>query len=346
MKAAFLKSHGGPEVIEYGELPGSDVKGPQPKAREVVVRVAFGALNHLDVWVRKGLPFLKLSYPHVLGGDAAGVVEKVGSEVTRVKVGDEVIVHPGLSCGGCEACLSGWETLCPSYKILGEHVSGTHAERVAVPEVNLFPKPSGISFEEAASIALVFTTAWQMVVRRANVQPGERVLVHGAGSGVSTAAIQIAKLYGATVFVTSGSDEKLEAARRLGADGLLNYRKVDFATEIKKLVPKGVDIVLDHIGQDFWEKNIRCLKWGGRLVTCGATSGHAAVTDLRHLFFRQLSLLGSTMGSKADFPRILGLIADGRLKAVVDKVFPLSEAAEAHRYLERQSQFGKVLVRP
>jgi NADPH:quinone reductase-like Zn-dependent oxidoreductase len=341
MRAAYLSRHGGPEVIEIGEIP-TPVAGPG----EALVRVKAAALNHLDLWVRGGLPGLKLQYPHVLGGDASGVVESVGPGVTSVKAGDEVIVHPGLSCLHCEACLSGWESLCPQYKILGEHVSGTHAEYVKVPAANLFPKGAALSFDEAAALPLVFTTAWQMVVRRAEVKPGELVVIHGAGSGVSTAAIQIAVLHGAEIVVTSGSDRKLERAKALGAHHLVNYKTQDFSAEVKQLRKRGADVIVDHVGRDFWDKNIRCLKSGGRLVTCGATSGHAAETDLRHLFFRQLSLLGSTMGSKGDFPTILRHVASGKLRAVVDRAFPLAQTVEAQRYLSEQEQFGKVLLHP
>jgi len=280
MQAAFLTRHGGPEVIEVGELPR-----PQMGSQDVLVRIRFAALNHLDLWVREGLPHLKLTYPHILGGDASGTVEMVGKEVTTIKPGDEVLVHPGLSCRACSACLSGWESLCPQYRILGEHLSGTNAEYVCVPYCNVFPKPPMISFEEAAAIPLVFTTAWQMLVKRAKVKPGDLVLIHGAGSGVSSAAIQIAALYGAEIVVTSSQDQKLAEAKRLGAHHTINYRNQDFLAEVKKIAKRGVDIVIDHVGKDFWEKNIRVLKWGGCLVTCGATSGAVTETDLRHLFF-------------------------------------------------------------
>lgn len=332
MHAAFLRRHGGPEVLEVGEIPT-----PTPKEGEILVRVKAAALNHLDLWVRGGLPNLKLAYPHILGADCAGIVDKTG---------EPVILYPALSCGKCAHCTSGIESLCAEYRILGEHVSGTHAQYVCVPERNLFPKPPNLSFEEAAAIPLVYVTAWEMVVRKAAVKEGDWVLIHGAGSGVSSAAIQIAAVLKANVIATSGDEKKLEKARALGASHVVCTKSGDFAPQVKRLCPKGVDVVVDHVGQAFWESNVKVLKSGGTLVTCGATSGFGAKTDLRHLFFRQLRLLGSTMGSRRDFPAILDLVAGGKLKGVVDRAFPLTEAMAAHGYLEEGKQFGKVLLIP
>lgn len=339
MRAAYINRHGGPECLEIGELPV-----PEISATEVLVRVKFSALNHLDLWVRQGLPSLKLRFPHVLGADASGTVEQIGSEVKHVKPGDEVIVHPGISCLRCQSCLTGWESLCRDYKILGEHVSGTNAEFVKVPGANVYSKPSTLSFEEAAAIPLVFTTAWQMAVNRAHVKPGDRVLIHAAGSGVSSAAIQIARLYGAEVIATSGSERKLERARALGASHTINVKTHDFVAEVKRIAKGGVDVILDHVGKDYWEKNFHCVKWGGTIVSCGATSGFDATTDLRHVFYRQVQILGSTMGSKGDFPAILRQVALGHLKGMPDKTFPLARIQEAHRYLASGEQFGKVLL--
>lgn len=341
MQAAFLTQHGGPEVLRFGEVPT-----PEVRPSTVRVRVRAAAINHLDIWVRKGLPGLKLSYPHVLGGDAAGIVDKIGDGITNFSVGQDVIVHPGLACGQCEACRSGWESLCSSYQILGEHVSGTHAEFVVVPAENLFSKPSNLSFEEAASLPLVFTTAWQMVVRRAQVQKGEWVLVHAAGSGVGSAAIQIARLHGAHVIATAGSDDKLELARRLGAEETVNYRSSDWLAAVKKIRKGGCEVIIDHLGSDYWEANLKALKWGGRIAVCGATSGWVAQTDLRQVFYRQLQILGSTMGSKTDFGKALEAIAAGKMRAVVDKAFPLKDVRQAHEYLESRGQFGKVVLLP
>jgi NADPH:quinone reductase-like Zn-dependent oxidoreductase len=341
MLAAYLKGHGGPETVEVGELPT-----PEPRADQVRVKVRAAALNHLDLWVRRGLPSLKLTYPHILGGDAAGVVDKLGPDATGVKVGDEVIVHPGLSCRRCRQCLGGWESLCPQYQILGEHVNGAHAEWVCIPVANVFAKPAALSFEQAAALPLVFTTAWQMLVRRAQVQPGEWVLVHAAGSGVGSAAIQIARLYGAQVIATAGSEAKLELARKLGAQVTIDYTNADFAKEVRRVVPQGCDIIVDHLGKEFWKSNFRAVRDGGRITVCGATSGYEAVTDLRHVFYRQIQILGSTMGSKGDFETLLQHVERGSLKPVVDRAFALREARLAHERLERREQFGKVLLIP
>lgn len=339
MKAVFLTSHGGTEVLQYGEVPTPSV-GPG----QVRVRLKYSSLNHLDIWVRKGLPGLKLEYPHILGGDGAGIVDSVAPDVKEFKVGDEVIVHPSQSCGVCEHCRSGIESLCEFYKILGENIRGTNAEYVVAPKQSVFRKPTTLTMPEAASIGLVFTTAWQMLVERAVVRKNDQVLVHAAGSGVSLAGIQIAKLFGAEVIATSRSDAKLEYAKKLGADFVLNPQKEDFAKAVKKIAPKGVDTVFDHVGKEYWEKNIKCLKSGGALVTCGATSGYDAVTDLRHVFFRQLRILGSTMGSRRDFGRILQCFEKKELHPFVDKEFPLIQTADAHHYMESGSQLGKVVL--
>ncbi len=341
MKAAYLKAHGGPEAVLYGE-----VATPEPGIGEVRVKVKTSALNHLDIWVRGGLPGLKLAFPHVLGSDASGTVETVGAGVTGFKAGDEVIVHPGLSCGRCEFCLGGWESVCPQYQILGEHVSGTHAEYVVAPAGNLFPKPARLSFDEAAAMPLVFTTAWQMLARRAQVQPAEVVVVHAAGSGVGSAGIQIAKVLGAKVIATAGSDAKLALARKLGADYTINYAKEDFAKRTREIAKRGADVIFDHLGKDYWSGNIRAVRNGGRIVLCGATSGPEAVTPLNHVFFRQIQILGSTMGSKADFPRILALFESGKLRSVVDKAFPLSEVKTALERMSDRKQAGKILLHP
>lgn len=247
----------------------------------------------------------------------------------------------------CERCLAGWESLCPEYKILGEHVNGTAAEFVSVPEVNLFAKPKNISFDEAAAIPLVFTTAWQMVARRVTLKPGDWVVVHAAGSGVSSAAIQIARLFKARVLATAGSEPKLQHAKKLGAEVALNYKTEDFLPPVKKLTDgRGVAAIFDHTGKDLWEKNIKALAAGGSLVTCGATSGGEAVTPLAHVFYRQLSILGSTMGSKLDFPKILEYVASGQLKATVDKCFKLGQVGDAMRKLENREVIGKILLDP
>jgi NADPH:quinone reductase-like Zn-dependent oxidoreductase len=342
MKAVAIRAHGGPEVVNVEDLPD-----PKPGPGQVVVAVKAAALNHLDIWVRKGWPGLKLAWPHVLGSDVAGVVEAVGVGVEGVKAGDEVVVNPSLGCGRCERCLAGQENLCRKFSILGEHVSGGMAEKFAVSARNVLPKPSNLSFEEAAAVPLTFMTAWHALVARAQLRLGETVLVHAAGSGVGVAAVQIAKLLGASVIATAGSDAKLEKAKALGADHLVNYEKQDFAAEVRKLTErKGVEVVFEHVGKTTWEKSLLAAGIGGRIVTVGATTGYDPPTDLRHVFFRQLSILGSTMGTAGDLVEVLRFVGEGRLRPVVDRVLPLSEARAAQGLLSDRAQFGKIVLRP
>jgi NADPH:quinone reductase-like Zn-dependent oxidoreductase len=342
MRAMAMAGHGGPEVLRMTDLP-DPVAGPG----QVVVRVRAVALNHLDVWVRKGWPGLQLAMPHVLGADVAGVVEGVGPGVDGMKPGDEVVLNPGVSCGRCEACLSGRDNLCRRYGILGEHLPGGYAERVAVPAANALPKPRRLSFEEAACLPLVFLTAWHALVARARLAAGETVLVQAAGSGVGSAAVQIAKLLGARVVATAGSDAKCERARALGADHAVNYEREDFLAAVKGLTGRrGVDVVFEHTGKATWERSLLALVNGGRLVTVGATTGFDPPTDLRHVFYRQLSVLGSTMGSKGELFQVLRFVEEGRLRPVLDRVLPLSEAAAAQQVLARREQFGKIVLVP
>jgi NADPH:quinone reductase-like Zn-dependent oxidoreductase len=342
MRAVVLRRHGGPEVLEEAQVPD-----PAVGEGDVLVRVRAVALNHLDLWVRQGLPKLRVPLPFVLGSDVSGVIERVGAAVQGLEVGQAVIVQPGLSCMRCEACLSGRDNACAAYGILGEHRVGGYAELVCVPHHNVVPKPPHLSFEEAAAAPLVLMTAWEMLVRRAAVGPGEIVLVHAAGSGVGSAGVQIAKLLGARVIATAGSPEKLEKARELGADETIDYEKTDFVEAVRGIVGKrGVDVVFDHVGARTWDGSVRVLRDGGRLVTCGATTGFDVRIDLRHLFYRRLSLLGSTMGSKGDFVKIVGLLGEGKLKAVVDRVLPLASAREAHELLANRALFGKIVLRP
>lgn len=342
MRAVVIRRHGGPEVLEEAE-----VSDPQVRAGDVRVRVKAVALNHLDLWVRGGLPTLKVEMPHILGSEIAGVVESVGADVAGVSPGDEVIVQPGVSCMRCQACLSGRDNYCPKYGILGEHVNGGYAELLSVPHHNVIPKPPNLSWEQAAGAPLVFLTAWEMLVRRAALQPGEAVLVHAAGSGVGSAGIQIAKLMGATVIATAGSADKLDKALALGADFGIDYSLQDFVAETRKFLGrKGVDVVFDHVGKSTWAGSVRVLDDGGRLVTCGATTGYDVGVDLRHLFYRKLSLLGSTMGSKGDLIRVVELLGKGRLRPVIDRTLPLSQARQAHELLAERAQFGKVVLLP
>src|SRR5688500_7518033 len=342
MKAVIFRQHGGPEVLEY-----TDVPEPQPRANEILVEVKACALNHLDIWVRRGLPGIEIPLPHILGNDVAGVVKQVGELVTWVKAGDEVMVQPGVSCGHCEACFSGKDNFCREYDIIGYRRNGGYAELVAVPGDNIVPKPNLLSWEEAAALPLVTVTAWHMLVTRANVQTGETVLVHAAGSGVGSLAIQIAKLRGARVITTASSDEKLAHARELGADESVNYTSSDWPKEVRRLTDRaGVDVVVEHTGAATWPGSIASLKTGGRLVTCGATSGYDGHTDLRQVFYRHLNILGSFMGSKAELLEALKFVEQGKIRGVVDRVLPLGEARQAHELIENRAQFGKVVLSP
>ena len=329
-------------MLEY-----TDVPEPTLRANEVIVEVKACALNHLDIFVRNGLPGIEIPLPHILGNDVAGVAREVGELVTWVKAGDEVMVQPGVSCGHCEACLSGRDNMCREYDIVGYRRNGGYAELVVVPGVNIIQKPPGLSWEEAAALPLVTVTTWHMLVTRANVQPGEDVLVHAAGSGVGSVAIQIAKLRGARVITTASSDEKLAKARELGADETINYTRDDWPKEVRRLTDrKGVDVVVEHTGAATWPGSIAALKNNGRLVTCGATSGFDARTDLRQVFYRHLSLLGSFMGSKAELLEAMKFVASGKIRGVVDRVLPLSEARQAHELIEDRAQFGKIVLQP
>jgi len=342
MKALAIRAHGGPEVVNLEDLPE-----PQPAPGQVVVGVKAAALNHLDIWVRKGWFGLKLAFPHVLGSDVAGVVEAVGAGVEDVKAGDAVVVSPSVGCGRCERCFSGHENLCRRFAILGEDVPGGQAERLAVPARSVFPKPARLSFEEAAAFPLTFMTAWHALVHRAKLRPGETVLVHAAGSGVGVAAVQIAKLLGARVIATAGSDAKLEKAKGLGADEVVNYETQDFVREVKRLTDrKGVEVVFEHVGKKTWEKSILAAAVGGRITTVGATTGFDPLTDLRHVFFRQLSILGSTMGTAGDLLEVLRFVDEGKLRPVVDRVLPLSEGREGQALLSERAQFGKIVLKP
>lgn len=342
MKAVVFRQHGGPEVLEY-----TDVPGPMIRANEVLVELRACALNHLDIFVRNGMPGIEIPLPHILGNDVAGVVREVGELVSWVKPGDEVMVQPGVSCGHCHECLSGRDNLCREYDIVGYRRNGGYAELVAVPGANIIPKPTELSWEEAAALPLVTVTAWHMLVTRANVQPGEDVLVHAAGSGVGSIAIQIAKLRGGRVITTASSDDKLMKARDLGADATINYTREDWPKEVRRLTERrGVDVVVEHTGAATWPGSISVLKNNGRLVTCGATSGFDARTDLRQVFYRHLTLLGSFMGSKAELLEAMKFVAMGKIHAVVDRVLPLSEARQAHELMESRGQFGKIVLKP
>ena len=340
MKAAIIHEFGGPEVLRYEDVPD-----PQPRKDQVLVRVKACAMNHLDLWVRKGLPGVKL--PHILGSDIAGEIVEVGEYVTGFRPGQRVLLAPMHFCHHCEQCVAGRQNLCREFTVLGNGVDGGNCELIAVPAVNVIPIPDHLGFTEAASVPLVFLTAYHMLTGRAAVRPGQTVLVLGANSGVGIAAIQLAKLYGATVIATAGDDRKTQLAKQLGADHAINHYQQKIGDEARKLTGRlGVDIVVEHVGAATWNESMKALKPGGTLVTCGATSGPEATFDLRFLFARQLALLGSYMGTMGELHDVLKLVFAGKLKPVVDKTFPLREVRTAHEYLEQSKMFGKVVLIP
>jgi NADPH:quinone reductase-like Zn-dependent oxidoreductase len=340
LRAVVIREHGGPEVLVIEDRPV-----PEPGPREIRIRVRAIGLNHLDLWVRGGVDGHKFPLPIVPGCDAAGVVDRLGPGASGVAVGDEVVVAPGVSCGRCRACSAGEDPLCRDYGILGESKDGGCQEYLVVRDDGCFPKPEGLDWVQAAAVPLTFLTAWHMLKGRAGVQPGERVVVHAAGSGVSVAAIQIARLLGARVLTTAGSDEKCAKGVALGAEEAINYRRSDFAAEVRRWTGgRGADVVVDHIGTDTFERSLRCLARGGRYVTCGATSGYELKTDFRPVFFKSLSILGSTMGGSHELATVLSLVASGLLRPVVDRVFPFEQVADAHRHLMARESFGKVVL--
>ena len=336
MKAVRFHEHGGPEVLRYEEAPE-----PEPTSTDVLVRVRTCALNHLDIWNRRGV--VRMHLPHILGADVAG--EVVESPDAQIPVGGRVMVQPGLSCGRCAACLAGRDNECPQYDVLGSQSDGGYAEFVRVPVQNIVPIPDAIGFVEAAAFPLTFVTAWHMLVTRACIRPGEDVLVLAAGSGVGQAAIQIGWLHGARVFATAGTEEKLARARELGAFEVVNHHTQDLPAEIRRFTDnRGVDVVIEHVGEATWDRSLKCLARGGRLVTCGATTGYKAGVDLRFLFARQYSLMGSYMGTKGELLRAAQFFFAGQLRPAVDRTFPLADARAAHAYLEEGKQFGKVVL--
>ena len=338
MKAVRIHEFGGPEVLRYEDVP-------DPKARpdQVLVRVKACALNHIDLWIRAGLPGVEL--PHILGSDIAGEIVEVGEFITNFKAGQRVLLAPMHFCNHCAKCVAGLQNQCPEFTALGNRVDGGNCELIAVPAVNVIPIPDSLDFNQAASVPLVFLTAWHMLVGRAAIRPGQTVLVLGAGSGVGIAAIQVAKLFNARVITTAGDEKKLEKARELGADHGINHYQQKISQEVRKLTDKeGVDIVIEHVGAATWDESVKCLKPGGILVTCGATTGPNVGFDLRFLFSRQLSLLGSYMGTMGELYEALGHVFAGRLKPVVDRTFPLTDVRTAHEYLEKSQMFGKVII--
>jgi NADPH:quinone reductase-like Zn-dependent oxidoreductase len=326
VKAIRIHEDGGPEVLRYEDVP-DPVAGPG----EVLIRLRAASLNHLDLWVRKGLP--SVPKPRILGADGAGVVEGLGDDVEGFVVGDSVVINPGLAHDG-------------RITVLGEHMDGTHAELVSVPATNVYPVPDGLGFEEAAAFPLVFLTAYRMLVTKARVAEGEWVLVWGAGGGVGTAAFSIARALGARTIVTSSSAEKRERLRGLGADAVLDHSEADVAAEVKRLTGGGgADIVIEHVGEATWQRTLASARAGGRIVVCGATSGPNPPAALHRVWWKELTIYGSTMGMKEDFEGAYELVRSGRARPIVDEVFPLAEARAAHERLESAAQFGKVVLR-
>jgi NADPH:quinone reductase-like Zn-dependent oxidoreductase len=340
MKAARIHQHGGIDALVYEDAPE-----PKIKANQVLVRVRACALNHLDLFVRAGIPGMKFNMPHVLGSDIAGEIVEVGELCERVKPGWRVLLSPGMSCRQCEYCLTGNDNLCRRFTMFGYGVDGGNVELLAAPEYSAIQIPDSLSFEEAAAAPLVFLTAWHMLMGRAKLRPGEDVLVLAASSGVGTCAIQIAKMFQCRVIATAGGEEKLAKARALGADDVIDHYAQDISAEVKKLTGKrGVDVVVEHVGVATWTKSVESLAPAGRLVTCGATTGFDARLDLRYLFSKQYSLLGSFMGTMGELHEVLKFVFRGQLKPVIDTVYPLSEIRAAHERLERKEQFGKVVL--
>ena len=346
MKATVFHEHGGPDVLSY-----EDIDTPTIEANQVLIKVKNVALNHLDLFIRAGIPGLKLEMPHILGSDISGEITEVGSKVSAsLEVGQKIIVDPGVSCGVCEFCIRGQESLCSSYGIIGEHYRGGYAEYLNVDAQNVIPIPkeSGLNMAGAASIPLTLMTAWRMLMTKAQVKAGDDVLIIGIGGGVALASLQIAKAAGARVIVTSSSDKKLEKAYTLGADEGINHNETpDYHKEIYRLTNKrGVDIVVDSVGQATWSRSMKSLRKGGKLVTCGATSGPIAETNVNLLFWKQLEILGSTMGSRDELRTALKLVWNGTIRPTVDRILPLSKAQEAHEILEQGAQMGKLVLKP
>ena len=338
MKAIRIHEFGGPEVLRYEDVPD-----PQLRKDQVLVRVRACAMNHLDLWVRKGLPGVKL--PHILGSDVAGEIAEVGEYVTGIQRGQRVVIAPMHYCGHCAKCVAGLQNQCIEFTVRGYAVDGGNCELIAVPTANVIPFPDFLDFNQAASVPLVFLTAWHMLVGRANVRPGQTVLVLGANSGVGIAGIQVAKLFGCRVITTAGDERKSAKAKELGADYVINHYQQKISEEVRKITNKeGVDIVLEHIGPATWDESLHSLKPAGVLVTCGATSGPQVGLDLRFVYSRQLSIFGSYMGTMGELHEVLKHVFGGRLKPVVDRAFPLSEARAAHEYMEQSQMFGKIVL--
>lgn len=340
MNAVYFETHGGPEVLKYGKRPD-----PVLEPSEVLIDVKACALNHLDIWIRQGMPGVKISLPHILGSDVSGVVLELGKGVKHLSKGDKVIVSPGQLMQAAERYASR-DSYSPNFQILGLQTDGGYAEKLAVDARFVMKISDKYTHEEWAALPLAALTAYHMLVTRADLRSGETVLIHAAGSGIGSFAVQLAKFLGATVYTTVGDYKKVARAKKLGADEVILYRTEDFAEKVKKLTnDRGVDVVFEHIGPETWQKNLSCLARGGRMVTCGATSGPKAEIDIRYLYSKQLSILGSYMGSTAELYRVIDLAEQGVLTPIVDQVFPLKEAADAHRRMESRQNFGKIILK-
>jgi NADPH:quinone reductase-like Zn-dependent oxidoreductase len=340
MKAILYHTHGGPEVLEYADFPD-----PAPARGEVLVRLHAAALNRVDLWTRNGWPGIKLQYPHIPGSDGAGEIAALGEGVTGIEIGQRVVINANLGCGTCDFCLAGQDNLCRTWHLLGETVRGTNAELLAVPAANVLPLPDGFDYHAAAAASLVYLTAWHSLITRANLRPGESVLIVGASGGVNTASIQIAKLVGATVYVVGAGAEKLALAEALGADVLVDRTKEeDWSKTMFKLTNRrGVDVVVDNVGTTY-PLSFRAARKGGRILTVGNTGGPKFEIDNRFIFGKQLSIIGSTMGTKKDFADVFALLFAGKLRPVIDKTFPMQEVRAAHERLEKGEQLGKITL--
>jgi len=341
LKAILFHSHGGPEVLAYSDFPA-----PEPTPGQVQVRLRAAALNRADLWVREGWPGLKLEYPHIPGADGAGEVSSLGEGVSDLKIGDRVVINSSISCGKCSHCLAGKDNLCSEWHLLGETIRGTYAEYVVVPAVNLLPLPQSIDYEGAAAASLVFHTAWHSLITRGRLGEGESVLVVGASGGVNTASIQVAKYVGAKVYVVGSSPEKLALAESLGADELIDRSKEENWAKVVYLATErqGVDVVVDNVGAGTMPLSLRAARKGGRILTVGNTGGPKFEIDNRYIFGKHLSVLGSTMGTHTDYATVMGLVFEGKLKPVLDRQFPLKEAAAAQERLATGQQMGKITL--
>ncbi len=341
MKAVVFHENGGVDTLKY-----ADMEKPKISPYEVLVKVKACALNHLDIWTRQGIPGIEIPMPHISGSDVAGEIAEAGMEVKNFRPGDKVLIAPGIRCRKCMYCITGNDSMCNSFRIMGFQTQGGYAEYAKAHVDNIIPISNKLSFEEWAAIPLVFLTAWHMLITRGQLKPGEQVLVHAAGSGIGSAAIQIARLAGARVITTARGKEKLEKAKQLGADEVIDYSKENYAERVKQLTNnKGVDLIFEHIGPDTWEKNMQCLAKGGRMVVCGVTSGPSTTVDIRLLFMKHHAILGCYMGSKKELFDVLNLVEIGRLKPVIDTVFPLKDAALAQQRMLNRENFGKIVLK-